>query len=151
MIQWYKNVQEIINKIDECIKDEKNDELTLKALSEMVGYSKFHTSRMFNEISGMTLKEYIYKRKLAFSVKELRDTQKSILNIGKFDIKLESIDNCDIKIPVNSKVAIELTLKEYIEVGDHYLYICNVDNVYADPNKKALFAWNGYSKIKIAE
>lgn len=44
-----------------------------------------------------------------------------------------------------------MTLKEYIEVGDHYLYICNVDNVYGDKNKEALFAWNGYSQIKTVE
>lgn len=69
----------------------------------------------------------------------------------EFNIELESIDNCDIKIPTNSKVAIEMSLKNYIEVGDHYLYICNVDNVYGDESKKALFAWNGYSKIKPAE
>lgn len=76
-----------------------------------------------------------------------RNTEKA----EKFNIKLESIENNDIQIPSNSKVAIELTLKEYIEVGDHYLYICNVGNVYGDKTKKALFAWNGYSKIKIVE
>lgn len=78
-------------------------------------------------------------------------TGRNINKVEEFNIPLESIDDCDIKIPINSKVAIEMTLKDYIEVGDHYLYICNVDNVYGDESKQALFAWNGYSKIKNAE
>lgn len=78
-------------------------------------------------------------------------TGRTTNKVSEFNIELESIENCDIKIPTNSKVAIEMTLKDYIEVGDHYLYICDVDNVYGDESKKALFAWNGYSKIKTAE
>ena len=67
------------------------------------------------------------------------------------NVKLEEIDNCDIKIPSNSKVAIQMTLKDYIEVGDHYLYICDVEQVYGNENEEALFAWNGYSKIASAD
>lgn len=78
-------------------------------------------------------------------------TGRNTNKVKEFNISLESIDDCDIKIPTNSKVAIEMTLKEYVEVGDHYLYICNVDNVYGDDSKQALFAWNGYSKIKNAK
>ena len=43
------------------------------------------------------------------------------------------------------------TLKEYIEVGDHYLYICNVEQVLADEQEEAVFAWNGYGKICAAK
>jgi len=78
-------------------------------------------------------------------------TGRNINKVEEFNISLESIEGCNIKIPTNSKVAIEMTLNDYIEVGDHYLYICNVDNVYGDENKQALFAWDGYSKIKNAE
>lgn len=78
-------------------------------------------------------------------------TGRNTNKVEKFDIKLETIENSDIKIPANSKVAIAMTLKEYIVVGDHYLYICNVDSVYGDKDKKSLFAWDGYSRIKTAE
>lgn len=44
-----------------------------------------------------------------------------------------------------------MNLREIIETGDHYLYICNVEDVYANPDKKAVFAWNGYSEIRTAE
>lgn len=68
--------------------------------------------------------------------------------IKKFNIEMQSLENCDIEIPLHSRVVIVCELKEFIEVGDHYLYICNVKDVYGNPNEKALFAFNGYSQIK---
>ena len=56
-----------------------------------------------------------------------------------------------IRIPVHSRVAIQCRLKEYHEVGDHYLYICDVDRVYGDESEEALFAWNGYAQIAPAK
>ncbi len=68
--------------------------------------------------------------------------------IGKFGIKMQEVVGSDIRIPAHSALAIVCNLKEYIETGDHYLYICNVEKVYADEQEKAVFAWNGYSQIK---
>jgi len=42
-------------------------------------------------------------------------------------------------------------LKEYHEVGDHYLYICDVEQVYGNADEEALFAWNGYGEIAPAK
>lgn len=68
--------------------------------------------------------------------------------VAKFDIKLMDVAGSDIKIPCHSKVAIVCHLKEYHEVGDHYLYICDVEKVFADETENALFAWNGYAQIR---
>ena len=76
-----------------------------------------------------------------------RDTNK----IAKLGIKMQSIPDSSIQIPERTRVAIQCTLKEYHEVGDHYLYICNVDQVLADENEEAVFAWNGYAKIATAK
>ncbi len=65
----------------------------------------------------------------------------------EFGIALKSLPGCDILIPEHSAVAVECSLREFIEVGDHYLYICSVNNVYGDEKETPLFAWNGYSKI----
>lgn len=75
-----------------------------------------------------------------------RNTDKA----SKFGIELAQIEGSDIKIPVHSRVAIQCSLKEYHEVGDHYLYICDVDQVYGNEAEKALFAWNGYAKIAVS-
>ncbi len=71
--------------------------------------------------------------------------------VQKFGVELEQVAGSDIAIPKHSKVAIVCTLKEYHETGDHYLYICNVDEVYGDEREQALFAWNGYSQIRSAK
>lgn len=69
----------------------------------------------------------------------------------KFDIALMEVEESAIKIPVHSRVAIVCSLKEYHEVGDHYLYICNVEQVYGNEAEQALFAWNGYSQLRPAK
>ncbi|WP_294446027.1 flavin reductase family protein [uncultured Mailhella sp.] len=69
----------------------------------------------------------------------------------EFSIALKDLPGCDIQIPEHSAVAIECSLREFIDVGDHYLYICHVKNVYADDGETPLFAWNGYSEIAPAK
>ncbi len=76
-----------------------------------------------------------------------RDTDKA----AKFGIELEGVDGSSIKIPVHSRVAIVCGMKEFHEVGDHYLYICDVDQVYGNESEEALFAWNGYSQVRPAK
>lgn len=76
-----------------------------------------------------------------------RDTDKA----AKFGIELAEVDGSDIKIPAHSRVAIVCSLKEFHEVGDHYLYICDVEQVYGNEAEEALFAWNGYAQVRPAK
>lgn len=69
----------------------------------------------------------------------------------EFGIELKSLPDCDIQIPVHSVIAIQCTLREFVDVGDHYFYICDVKNVYGDETKNPLFAWKGYTKIAPAK
>ena len=71
--------------------------------------------------------------------------------VSKFNIALKDVEGSSIQIPVHSRVAIVCSLKEYHEVGDHYLYICDVEQVYGDESEEALFAWNGYSQLRPAK
>lgn len=71
--------------------------------------------------------------------------------VKQFGIELAEVEGNSIKIPAHSRVAIQCRMKEYHEVGDHYLYICDVEQVYGDEDEKALFAWNGYSKVAPAK
>lgn len=82
MAEWHRRIQKVIEVIDSCIVNGSDEKLTLKALSGQLGYSEFYTSRKFNEISGMTLKDYLRYRKLAFALRELRDSSYSILDIA---------------------------------------------------------------------
>ena len=76
-----------------------------------------------------------------------RNTDKA----AKFGIELVDVENSAIQIPVHSRVAIQCSLKEYHEVGDHYLYICDVEQVYGNESEEALFAWNGYGEVAPAK
>ena len=89
MYEWHKQIQIIVDEIDECIKRHNGEVLTLRFLSRKLGYSEFHTTRKFREISGMQFKDYLRLRKLAFALKEVRDNKKSILDIA-FDYGFSS-------------------------------------------------------------
>lgn len=69
----------------------------------------------------------------------------------KFGVELTEVENSSIKIPVHSRVAIQCRLKECHEVGDHFLYICDVEQAYGTAGEKALFAWSGYGKVAPAK
>jgi len=67
MAQWYRNIQDIITLIDACIRAQQDEALTLRALAQKLGYSEYYTSRKFRELSGMTLRDYLRLRRLAFA------------------------------------------------------------------------------------
>lgn len=89
MYEWHKQIQIIVDEIDECIRQHHDEALTLRFLSCRLGYSEFYTTRKFKEISGMQFRDYLRLRKLAFALKEVRDSEKNILNIA-FDYGFSS-------------------------------------------------------------
>ena len=82
MYQWEKQIQQMVDEIDSSIRAHNDDALTLSALSRRLGYSEYHMSRKFREIAGLSLRDYLRRRKLAFALKELRDSERSILAIA---------------------------------------------------------------------
>jgi len=82
MSEWHRQIQAIIDEIDDCIKKETDAEVSLAYLSRRLGYSEFYISKKFREISGMQLRDYLRFRKLAFALKEIRDTDGGILEIA---------------------------------------------------------------------
>ena len=82
MYEWQKQIQIIVDEIDRCIRNYEDEALTLGDLARSLGYSEFHTTRKFKEISGMQFRDYLRHRKLAFALKEVRDSEKSILEIA---------------------------------------------------------------------
>lgn len=82
MYEWHKQIQVIIQEIDDCIKSKSDEILTLSYLAKKLGYSDFYVSRKFREISGMNLRDYIGQRKLAFALKEVRDTTIGLIDIA---------------------------------------------------------------------
>ena len=82
MGEWNRLVQTIVEEVDRCIKEHKDERLTLSSLSRRLGYSEFYISRKFSEISGMRFRDYLRQRTLAFALKEVRDSEKDLLEIA---------------------------------------------------------------------
>ncbi|MGM0214595.1 helix-turn-helix transcriptional regulator [Enterococcus sp. AZ109] len=89
MYEWQKQIQLIVDEIDRSIRNYNDEALTLRFLSRKLGYSEFYTTRKFKEISGMQFRDYLRQRRLAFALKEVRDSQKSFLAIA-FDYGFSS-------------------------------------------------------------
>ena len=82
MYEWRRQIQSIVDEIDKGIRNHEEESLTLRALSRRLGYSEFHTTRKFHEISDMSLRSYLRQRRLAFALKEVRDSQRKLLDIA---------------------------------------------------------------------
>lgn len=89
MYGWEKQIQIIVDEIDECIKRHNDEALTLRVLSRRLGYSECYTTRKFKEISGIPFRDYLRYRRLAFALKEVRDSERGILDIA-FDYGFSS-------------------------------------------------------------
>ncbi len=82
MGEWHRLVQTIVDEVDRCIKLRADEAVTLNSLSRMLGFSEYYISRKFRDISGMSFREYLRQRTLAFALKEVRDTKRGLLDIA---------------------------------------------------------------------
>lgn len=80
--QWQKKIQHVVDRIDDCIRNKNDESLTLKLLAQEFGYSESHFSRRFRQVSEMQFRDYLRYRKLAFALRQLRDTDNSVLQIA---------------------------------------------------------------------
>ena len=58
MRAWHKEVQTVVREIDQCIRSHTDEALTLRYLSQRLGYSEYYISHKFSEISGMSFRDY---------------------------------------------------------------------------------------------
>ena len=82
MYEWQRQIQVLVDEIDSSIQGHRDEALTLRFLARKLGYSEFYTTRKFKEITGMPFRDYLRQRKLAFALKEVRDSKKGLLEIA---------------------------------------------------------------------
>ncbi|HIE1305426.1 TPA: helix-turn-helix domain-containing protein [Serratia marcescens] len=73
----------IIHKMLEWLESSLQSDLTLNAVSQRSGYSKWHLQREFKKVTGKDLGHYIRVRRLSKAALALRLTRNSIYNIAK--------------------------------------------------------------------
>lgn len=78
MQEWYRSVQQMIDWLEEHLGDSPS----LPELARAVGYSPCDCSTIFRDVTGMSMRKYIARRRLARAVLALRDTDARILDIA---------------------------------------------------------------------
>lgn len=71
-----------IEAVIDFIENHLNEKLGLETVAEAVHYSKYHLHRMFTEMVGMTIHDYISRRQLTEAAKLLVFGEKSIMEIA---------------------------------------------------------------------
>lgn len=78
MLEWMFTTGRLIAYIDEnAVRNP-----SLSEIAAQVGYSPFHCSQQFHKVAGMTIREYIAKRKLYAAAMALQRTQDAIVDIA---------------------------------------------------------------------
>lgn len=73
-----ETIQEVVDYIDKHLEED----LSLDSISQEVNYSKYHLSRMFVNIVGFTVHNYIQRRRLTEAARLLIFSNKSIMEIA---------------------------------------------------------------------
>ena len=71
-----------IEKVIDFIESNLNEKLDLKTVANAVHYSKYHIHRMFTDIVGMTIHDYVLRRQLTEAAKLLVFSDRSIIDIA---------------------------------------------------------------------
>lgn len=62
-------------------------------------------------------------------------------------IPLEACGGCSQEMVSGSRLWISCKLKDTLAVGDHILYVGEVESLLADPSVEGLYAWEGYGRL----
>ena len=73
---------ETVQRMIEWLEQNLSGEPGLLPLSKYVGYSPWYCSALFHQISGMTLRSYVAKRRLTMAALALRDENSRILDVA---------------------------------------------------------------------
>ena len=93
MNEWPRNIQRLVDEIDACIRSKADEALSLRSLARRFGYSEYHFSRKFRELSSLSFRDYLRWRRLAFALKRLRDDHAQCRR-SDYDISLDELAEC---------------------------------------------------------
>ena len=71
-----------LNTLIDTVEDNLENEIDYNKLAKLLGTSSYTMQRIFNFLTGITLTEYIRKRRLSKSTEELRGTNHKIIDIA---------------------------------------------------------------------
>lgn len=77
-MKYYDNLNNVIDAIEKQL----TSEISYNELAKIVGISSYSLQRTFSFLTGMTLTEYIRKRRLSKSAEEIKETNQKIIDIA---------------------------------------------------------------------
>ena len=81
MNEWHEVVLKSLALVDEGLRA-LSDDVTLKTVSSALGYSEYHFSRKFHEVSGMAFRDYLCGRRLALALRDVHTGSETLLSIA---------------------------------------------------------------------
>ena len=78
-MDWIERLNEAINYIEENL----TDKIDYSKLGQIACCSSYHFQRMFTYIAGMTLSEYIRKRKMSLAAVDLQGGKEKIIDVDR--------------------------------------------------------------------
>lgn len=73
-------INDIVNWLESQLQ--RNEGIKIDTIANKSGYSKWHLQRIFKQLKGCTLGEYVRKRRLLEAARLLREDKFSILDIA---------------------------------------------------------------------
>ena len=71
-----------LDKVKDYIENHLEEDLSLDNISRNLNYSKYYIERFFSEKTGITVCQYIRRRRLTLAARKLVETQKPIIDIA---------------------------------------------------------------------
>jgi len=71
-----------MNEMIDYIEDHLTEEISYQKLSKIVGMNEFLMQRVFSLVTGISISEYIRKRRLSKALEEIQNTKATILDIA---------------------------------------------------------------------
>ena len=72
----------VLDKVIDYIENHLEEDLSLDNISRNLNYSKYYIARSFSETVGITVCEYIRRRRLTLAAQKLVETNKPIIDIA---------------------------------------------------------------------
>ena len=82
---------EKMNKVVDYIEMNLEDSIDYEKIGQLVCYSKYHFQRMFPFIAGITISEYVRRRRMTLAAFDLQTTKDKVIDIA-FKYGYESPD-----------------------------------------------------------
>ena len=73
---------ELLNKIIDYLEDNLTNDIDIKKLAKSLGLNDFIMQRVFSIVTGITITEYIRKRRLSLAFEELKLTDNKVIDIA---------------------------------------------------------------------